>query len=77
MSRFDERPPEEIAAWLEESQIAMDLYEHLVERQGTHAAQVLTATRDGRPQDAIAHVGAYDAFAKLKYLLERKPETKR
>jgi len=78
MPKFEEREPEELHAWFEESDIARELLAHLYESRGAQLGGLISSARggDSTRERTTRYSSAYDELDKLIALLERKPEKK-
>lgn len=76
MPKLDERKPEELRAWIEESDIARELLAHLHALKAAQLGGMVSALRANDVTRGSRHAGAYDEFDRLISILERQPEKK-
>ncbi|HXU23074.1 MAG TPA: hypothetical protein VN697_03480 [Tepidiformaceae bacterium] len=78
MSKFEERKPEEIRAWLEESDIAQDFVAFLAEAKANNIHMLVNAGRRAMvtTNEVARYSGVIDFIDGITSMLERKPEKK-
>ena len=77
MSKFEERKPEELRAWLEESDIAREFVAFLAESRANNVHMIIGAARFATPSVSPArNGGVIDFIDGITTILERKPEKK-
>ena len=76
MSKLEDRKPEELRAWFEESDIACELVAHVRASKDSLMAGMVSALRANEPIRGARHVGGYDELDKLLSILQRQPEKK-
>jgi hypothetical protein len=75
VSKFEERKPEELRAWLEESDIAQDFVAFLAEARANNVHMLIGSSRYFNPSIPAARMGGViDFIDGITSILERKPE---
>ena len=76
MSKLEDRKPEELRAWFEESDIACEVVAHVRAQREAALGGMASALRAQDVTRGYRLVGSYDELDKLLSVLERKPEKK-